>query len=260
VPDMPTVRLAARFRQGAVVGHPSGHRLRRSVPPADTRQRLAGRRTWRTFRPSGRPDIPSSMGPPSRWVWTGPDSDGQAVDTPAPSVRRCAWPAGHGRPRGLHVLALTGQDSNAHARLRPTPATTSTGIRLDITTCTYARCRDVRKPGPHPMSARFRPASTMDTTIGQPSGHRMPSRMRRTPSPPPSRHGEPEATRTGNGRTARQALGHPRSPRPQRRPAGHAEPLLWGRRLRLRNHGRLGNGNAASATRNDGSCLVSLHR
>jgi hypothetical protein len=39
---------------------------------------------------------------------------------PAPSVRPCVWPAGHGQPRGVHVLALTGQDrtgqdGNAHA-------------------------------------------------------------------------------------------------------------------------------------------------
>ncbi len=34
---------------------------------------------------------------------------------PAPSVRPCAWPAGYGNPCGLHVLALTGQDGNAHA-------------------------------------------------------------------------------------------------------------------------------------------------
>lgn len=57
---------------------PPGCRRRTPVwtpsPPISSsrgpRQRLAGRRTWPTSRPSGRPDIPSSMGPPSRWVWT----------------------------------------------------------------------------------------------------------------------------------------------------------------------------------------------
>lgn len=117
----------------------------------------------------------------------GPDSDGQAADTSIaqrPTMRLASRPRLTTRPTRPGP-DRTGQDSNAHVRLRPTPATTSTGIRLDVTTYTYARCQDVRKPGPRPMSARFRPSSTMDTTIGQPSGHRMPSRMRRTPSPPP---------------------------------------------------------------------------
>jgi hypothetical protein len=46
---------------------------------------------------------------------------------PPPSVRPCAWPADHGQPRCPLILAMTGQDDNAHARLRPTPAATSTG-------------------------------------------------------------------------------------------------------------------------------------
>jgi hypothetical protein len=111
---MPAVRLDARVRQGTAAGHPSGHRLRRPVPPADTRQWLVGCRTWRTSRPSGRPDTP---GPWDRQAdGSGPRPDGGGQRTPpAPSVRPCVRSAGHGQPHGLHVLALTGQDGTADA-------------------------------------------------------------------------------------------------------------------------------------------------
>src|SRR5215217_3076678 len=95
VPDMPAVRLAARFRQGAAAGHPPGHRLRRPVSPADTRQWLAGRRTWRTSRPSGRPDIPVQGERPADGYRPGPDSDGQAADTSTaqrPTIRLTSRP------------------------------------------------------------------------------------------------------------------------------------------------------------------------
>jgi hypothetical protein len=116
-----------------------------------------------------------------------------------------------------------------------------------MTTCTHARCRNVRKPGRCPISARSCPALTMDATIGQPSGQRMPGRIR-PDTVHSTRHAtEPEATRTANGRTARQAFGHPRSPRPSRQPAGTPNPSS-GPALRLGNQDRLGDGNTASAT------------
>jgi hypothetical protein len=62
-----------------------------------------------------------------------------------------------------------------------------------VMTCTHARCRNVRKPGPRPISARSCPASTMDATIGQPSGHRMPDRIW-----PDTVHSTRHATRTGS--------------------------------------------------------------
>jgi hypothetical protein len=171
---------------------------------------------------------------------------------PEPSVRPCAWPAGHGRPRGLHVLALTGQDRKGQQCACSPSANPS-----------HDQHRD--PPGhhhPHLCSMPGRPQAWSPSDVrAVPSGvhdGRHDRTAFRTPPPPsypaghrplhPARHGEPEATWTGNGRTARQAFGHPRSPRPQLRPAGHAEPLLWGRRLRLGNQGRLGNGNTASAT------------
>jgi hypothetical protein len=46
----------------------------------------------------------------------GPDGGGQAADTSnaqRPTMRLAS--SGHGQPRGLHVLALTGQDGNADA-------------------------------------------------------------------------------------------------------------------------------------------------
>jgi hypothetical protein len=84
--------------------------------------------------------------------------------------------------------------------------------------------RNVRQPGPRPMSTRPCPASTMDATIGQVPDSACPAVSGRTPSPPPGTPAEPEAMRTGDGRTARKAFGHPRSPRPQGGPPGHAEP------------------------------------
>jgi len=54
---------------------------------------------------------------------------------------------------------------------QPQPLPASGPVRRDH--LHHARCRNVRKPGPRPMSARSCPASTMDTTIGQASGHRV---------------------------------------------------------------------------------------
>jgi hypothetical protein len=196
-------------------------RLRRSVPPADTRA-VAGRPTdmadLLTVRSAGHPQFevtaqPMGPGP-------GPDGDGQAADTSSAQRPTMRLAAGHGQPRGLHVLALTGQDGNAHARLRPTqPLPASGPARQDhLHPCSMP---NVRKPGPRPMSTRSRPASTMDATIGQPSGHRMPRRIR-PDTIPSTRHAMANQKRCGqgNGRTARKALGDPRSTQPRRRPAG----------------------------------------
>jgi hypothetical protein len=149
----------------------------------------------------------------------------------APSVRPCVWPAGHGQPCGLLILAMTGQDGNAHVPFgQPQPR------------------RNVRQPGPRPMSARSCPASTMDAMIGQvpdtharsyPAGHR---RLQLARQPDRKRCGQ------GNGRTAREAFGHPRSPRPQRRPAGTRRALSCGAGVAACNQDRLGDGNTASAT------------
>jgi len=65
-----------------------------------------------------------------------------------------------------------------------------------VTTCTPARCRNVRKPGPRPMSTRSCPASTMDATIGQPSGHRLPRRIR-PDTVPSTRHAMANQKRCG---------------------------------------------------------------
>jgi hypothetical protein len=110
--------------------HSPGHRLRRPVPlrtpgsgwPGDGHGRPLERPVGRT--PAVQCDRPADGSGP------GPDGGGQAVDTSAPSVRPCAWPAGHGQPRGLHVLALTGPDRTAMPMLpSATPAATSIGTR-----------------------------------------------------------------------------------------------------------------------------------
>jgi hypothetical protein len=77
-----------------------------------------------------------------------------------------------------------------------------------MTTCTHARCRNVRKPGTRLMSARSCPASTMDATIGQPSGHPMSGRIRPdTVHSTRQRQLNRKPRGQGNGRTARQAPG-----------------------------------------------------
>ena len=117
-----------------------------------------------------------------------------------------------------------------------------------VMTCTHARCRNVRKPGPRPISVRSCPASTMDATIGQPSGHRMPDRIwPDTVHSTTARH--PNRKRRGQGTDERHSRhsdildrhdhedGLPGRQTPSSGPA-----------LRLGNQDRLGDGNTASAT------------
>jgi hypothetical protein len=104
------------------------------------------------------------------------------------------WPSdGHGGP--LDRPDGDGQAADTSSAQRPT---------LRLTSRTHARCWNPCKPGPRPMSAWSCPASTMDTTIGQPSGHRLPGRIRRTPSPPP-RHAMPTGSDADRERTNRTA-------------------------------------------------------
>jgi hypothetical protein len=122
--------MMCRTRPRSPAGHPLPPGCRRRTPtwtpappirPAvDTRQRLAGRRTEPTSRPSGRPDIPQ--------------------------------------------FAVTAQP------MALDPVRTATANRRTMPERPQAWSR--------PMSARSCPASTMDTTIGQPSGHRLPGRIR----------------------------------------------------------------------------------
>jgi hypothetical protein len=83
-------------------------------------------------------------------------------------------------------------------------------------------------------STRSCPASTMDATIGQPSGHRMPRRIR-PDTVPSTRH----ASRTGsdagrertNGTEGSRTSSIATTTKAARRDT--PSPLLWGRRLRL---------------------------
>jgi hypothetical protein len=181
---------------------------------------------------------------------------------PAPSVRPCVWPAGHGQPRSLHVLALTGQHGNVHAPFG-NPSRDQHRDPSVVTTCTPCSMPE------HPQA--WSPSDVRAVVSGVHDGHPDRTGFRTPPAPSyptghrplhPARHGKPEATRTGNRRTAPKAFGHPRSPPPQCGPPGHAEPLLWGRRLRLGNQGWLGDGKTASTTVTTAatSYLVSLHR
>jgi hypothetical protein len=188
----------------------------------------------------------------------GPDSGGKRRTPPAPSVRPCLWPAGHGQPRGLYVLAMTGPGRTALRMLafgqsQPLPAS---GPPM-VTICADAGCRHVQSLS-RPMSARSCPTSTMDATIGQPSGHRMSGRSGRTPSTPP---GTPCRTGSDTDRGTSDILDcHDH----EDGPPGRAEPLLWGRRLRLGN--KVGSAMARLPTRpyptvaTRRSCSMSLHR
>ena len=127
VPDMPAVRLAARFHQGAAAGHPPGHRLRRPVLlrtpgigwPGDGHGRPLDCPVGRTSPVQG--DRPADgYGP-------GPDSDGQAADTSTalrPTMRLVS------RPRPTTLPAHPGPDRTGRqcaCSLRLIPAATSTG-------------------------------------------------------------------------------------------------------------------------------------
>jgi hypothetical protein len=103
---------------------PPGHRLRRSVPPADTA--VAGRATDMADLSTGRTS-PVRGDPQPMGLHPVRTAAAKRRTPQAPSVRPCAWPAGHDQLRGLDILALTRQDGNVHARLRPTPAATSIG-------------------------------------------------------------------------------------------------------------------------------------
>jgi len=104
-------------------------RLRRSVPPADTRQWLAGRRTWRTSRPSGRPDTPVQGDRLADGSGPGPEGDGQAADISSAQRPPSRLPI---RPRPTSRPARPGPDRTGRqcaCSLRPTPAATSIRTR-----------------------------------------------------------------------------------------------------------------------------------
>jgi hypothetical protein len=201
-------------------------RLRRSVPPADTRRWLAGWRTWRTSRASGRPDIPVQCDRPADGYGPGPDGGGEAADTSSaqrPTMRLASRPRPTTR-RPRPGPDRTGQDSNAHAPFgQPQQLPASGPVRRDhlhpmLDAGTSASLVPVRCPRGRVRRPRWTPRSDRLRTPPAPSypaGHRPLH---------PARHGKPEATRTGNRRTAPKAFGHPRSPPPQGGPPGHAEP------------------------------------
>jgi hypothetical protein len=201
-------------------------RLRQSVPRADTRQWLAGWRTWRTSRASGRPDIPVQCDRPADGYGPGLDGGGQAADTSSaqrPTMRLASRPRPTTR-RPRPGPDRTGQDSNAHAPFGQPQQLPASG--------------PVRRDHLHPYSMPERPQAWSPSDVravvsGVHDGHHNRTGFRTPPAPSypaghrplhPARHGKPEATRTGNRRTAPKAFGHPRSPPPQGGPPGHAEP------------------------------------
>ena len=81
-------------------------------------------------------------------------------------------------------------------------------------------CRNVRQPGPRPMSTRPCPAPTMDATIGQVPDSACPAVSGRTPSPPPGTPAEPEAMRTGERTNGTEGIRTSSIATTTRRPAG----------------------------------------
>jgi len=232
VPDMPAVRLAAGFRQGAAAGHPPGH------PPPPTSSAcghpaVAG-------RPPDMADLSTVR--TSQFKVTAQPIGTEPVRTatakrrtpPPPSVRPCAWPAGHGQPRCPPILALTGQDDNAHARLRPTPPLPAPGpIRRDhLHPCSMPEGPQAWSPSNVHAVVSGRPQwtprsdSLLDTACPVVSG--------RTPSTPP---GTPWRTRSDPDRGTDERHGRQSDILDRHdhegSPPGHAEPLRCGRRLRL---------------------------
>jgi hypothetical protein len=228
VPDMPAVRLAARFRQGAAAGHSPGHpplpigsslRTPGSGWPGDGHGGPLDRPVGRTSPVQG--DRPADgYGP-------GPDGGGQAADTSnaqRPTMRPVSRPRPTTRP-GRPGPDRTGQDRTA-MRMLPS-ANPSRYQHRDPSVVTPAPVLDA---GPSASLVPVRcPRGRVRCPPWTPRSDRFPDTARPVVSRPlhPAHHGEPEATRTGNGRTARKVLRHPRSPRPQGGPPGHAEPHLW---------------------------------
>jgi hypothetical protein len=205
------------FRQGADARHPPGHRLRRSVPPADTRQWLAGRGTWRTARPSGRPDTPVRGDRPADGSGPGPDGGGQAADTfsaQRPTMRLASWLRPTMRP------AHPGHDRTGRqcaCSLRPTPAAPE------------------RPPAWSPSDVRAVVSGVHDGRHDRTgSGHACPVVSGRTPSPPAGTPAGPEAMRTGertNGTRGIRTSSIATTTKAARRDT--PSPLLWGRRCGL---------------------------
>ena len=105
------------------------------------------------------------------------------------------------------------------------------------------------------MSTRSCPASTMDATIGQPSGHRLPRRIR-PDTVPSTRHAMANQKRCGQESTNYGTEGTRTSwiattTKSARRDT--PSPLLWGRRLRLANQGWLRRWQHCQRDRNHGS-------
>ena len=166
--------------------------------------------------------------------------------SPALSVRPAACPSGHGQPRGLHVLALTGQDGNAHAPFgQPQPLPASGPARHDLHPCSMPERPQAWSPsdiravvsgvhdGRHDRTA-FRTPHARSHLAGHRPLH-------------PARH--PNRKRRGQGtdeRHSRHSDILDRHDHEDSRPGRRTPPL--GPALRLGNQDRLGDGNTASAT------------
>jgi hypothetical protein len=157
---------------------------------------------------------------------------------PTPSVRPCVRSAGHGQPRGLDVLALTGQHGNAHAPFgQPQQLPASGPIRRDYL---------------HPCSMPERPQAWSPSDVravvsGVHHGRHDRTGFRTPPAPSyrvhSTRHAMANQKRRGqatdepHGRYSTSSIATT-----TRRPTGTRRAPPMGRRLRLGNQGWLGDG------------------
>ena len=154
---------------------------------------------------------------------------------PAPSVRPCVWPAGHGQPRGVHVLALTGQDRTA-MRMLPSANLSSYQHRDPSVVTTCIPCSMPERPQARsPSDVRAVVSGVHD---GHPdrTGFRTPPPRRIRPDTVHStRHAMANRKRRGQGTDERHGRHSDILDRHDHKAARRdtPSPLLWGRCLQL---------------------------
>jgi hypothetical protein len=175
-----------------------------------------------------------------------PASDHAAGQRPRPTTR----PARPGHDR-------TGQDGHAHARLRPIPAAASIGTAHGDH---LRRCWMPARTKPLPSDVRAVVSGVHDGRHDRTAVRTPHVRSIRPDTVHSTRHAMPNRKRhgQGNGRTARQAFGHPRLPRPRRRPAGTRRAPPVGRAFAAWQQGWLGAWQDCQRDRTHGSDQAKL--
>jgi hypothetical protein len=188
MPDMPAVRLAALLPPGC------GRRTPAWTPsPAD---QFLLRTPGSGWPGDGHGDLSTVRTPQFKVTAQLMGLDPVRTATakrrtpPAPSVRPAAWPSGHGNPRGLFTLALTGQDGNAQCSFgQPQPPPAAGPTRHDhLQPCSMPERLQAWSPSDIRAVVSGVHDGRHDRTA---SGHRLPGRIW-----PETVHSTRHATRT----------------------------------------------------------------